>query len=119
MGLVVSLVALGSFYAANSFVLELGPHPWVVDLRLAVEGGKTFFVLAIFSGPAFGWLGGLWARTKSVVVPIGMAILFILEPFAFLATKSSGSAVVWLGEVAVGVAAILAIVRFAPRSTAP
>jgi len=60
-----------------------------------------------------------WARTKSIVVPIGMAILFILEPFAALATQSSGSAVVWMGEMAVGVAAVLAIVRFAPKSSAP
>jgi len=51
--------------------------------------------------------------------PIGMAIRFVLEPFAALATQSSGSAVVWVGEVAVGVAGILAIVRFSPKTTAP
>ena len=119
VGLALSLVALGSFYAANSYVLQLGPHPWIVDLRLAFDGGKKFFVLAILSGPAFGLLGSWWAKSKSIVVPIGMAILFVLEPFAALATQSSGSAVVWVGEVAVGVAGILAIVRFSPKSTAP
>jgi hypothetical protein len=119
VGLVLSLVALGSFYIANSFVLRLGPHPWIVDLRLAFEGGKKFFVFAILSGPVFGWLGRWWVKSKSMVVPIGMALLFVLEPFAALATRSSGSAVVWVGEVAVGIAAVLVVVRFTPKSTAP
>ena len=57
VGLVLSLVALCSFYVANSFVLRLGPHPWTADMRLAFDGGKRFFVLAILSGPIFGWLG--------------------------------------------------------------
>jgi hypothetical protein len=39
VGLVLSLVALGSFYSANSYVLQLGPHPRIVDLRLAFDGG--------------------------------------------------------------------------------
>lgn len=119
VGLALSLVALGSFYSANAYVLQLGPHPWIVDMRLAFDGGKKFFVLAILSGPAFGLLGCWWAKTRSIVVPIGMAILFVLEPFAALATQSSGSAVVWAGEVAVGVVAVLAIVGFAPKGTAP
>jgi hypothetical protein len=119
VGLVLSLVALGSFYAANSYVLQLGPHPWFVDLRLAFDGGKKFFVVGVFSGPAFGWLGSWWAKTKSIVVPIGMAILFILEPIAALTTQASGSAAVWTGEVAVGIAGVLAIARSAPKSTSP
>ena len=57
VGLALSLVALCSFYVANSFVLRLGPHPWTADMRLAFDGGKRFFVLAILSGPIFGWLG--------------------------------------------------------------
>jgi hypothetical protein len=98
VGLALSLVALGSFYAANSYVLQLGPHPWIVDLRLALDGGKKSFALAILSGPVFGSLGSWWAKTKSIVVPIGMAILFVLEPIAAMATRSSGSAVVWAGK---------------------
>ncbi len=119
MGLALSLAALGSFYAANSYILQLGPHPWIVDLRLAFDAGKRFFVLASLSGPAFGWIGSWWAKTKSLVVPIGMALLFVLEPFAVLAAKSSGSAIVWTGEAVLGLVGVLAIVRFAPKRTTP
>ena len=115
VGLFLSLAALASFYAANSYVLQLGPHPWIVDLRLTFDGGKKFFVLALLSGPVLGGLGGWWARTKSIVVPMGIAILFVLEPIIAMATRSSGSAVVWAGEVMVGIVAVLLLVRFAPR----
>jgi hypothetical protein len=118
VGLVLSLLALGSFYSANSYVLQLGPHPWIVDLRLTFDGGKRFFVLALLSGPVLGGLGGRWARTKSIMVPIGLAILFVLEPIVALATRSSGSAVVWAGEVTVGIVAVLLIIRFAPKGVA-
>jgi hypothetical protein len=93
----LSLVALGSFYAANSYVLQLRPHPWIIALHLTFDGGKTFFVFATLSGPALGWLDSWWTRSKSLVVPIGLAVLFVLEPFAALATRSSGSPV-WVGK---------------------
>src|ERR1035437_937602 len=39
VGLILSLIALSSFYVANTYVLQLGPHPWIVDLRLTFNGG--------------------------------------------------------------------------------
>jgi hypothetical protein len=114
-GLLLSLLALGSFYVTNTFVLQLGPHPWIVDLRLTFEGGQRFFVLALLSGPVFGGLGAWWTKTRSLLIPLGVATLFMLEPVAAVCTRSSGSPAVWAGEVAVGIAAVFLVVRFAPK----
>jgi hypothetical protein len=35
-GLAATLVALVGFYFAESFVLDLGPHPWLTDLSLTM-----------------------------------------------------------------------------------
>lgn len=117
-GLILSLIALASFYVANSFVLQLGPHPWVVDLRLAVDGGRRFFLLALLSGPVFGALGTWWRRTGLVVIPLAVAALFILEPIAQLALRSSGSGAVGAGEILVGTLAAVLIIRFTPKRVA-
>lgn len=62
IGTLASVLALGGFYVANTFVLDLGPHPWVVDLHLTVDAGKRYLALGVLSGPIFGALGGLWQR---------------------------------------------------------
>src|SRR5262245_976099 len=36
-GLAATLAALCGFYFADSFVLDLGPHPWLTDLALTMH----------------------------------------------------------------------------------
>ena len=109
VGALVSLSALAGFYVANSFVLHLGPHPWLVDLRLAF-GSLYFFKFALFSGPIFGALGGWWKQTGSAWLGVLVAALLVLEPFAWLAytraqsTVYTSDAPVWAAEVVVGLA---------------
>jgi hypothetical protein len=45
--IVGTTAALLGFYVSNSFVLDLGRHAWVADLRLTVDSGRQFFVLAL------------------------------------------------------------------------
>jgi hypothetical protein len=118
VGALASFLALGAFYGANSFVLHLGPHPWLVDLRLAFGNGY-FFRFAALSGPVFGGLGAWWQRTRSRPAAVLVAALFILEPFAWLANAGgvhAGDAAVWAVEVAVGIAGCTLAARHAgPR----
>jgi hypothetical protein len=110
MGALASILALGAFYFANSFVLELGPHSWPYDLRLTLESGHLYLGLGLLSGPSFGALGGWWARSRSIPVGVGVAGLLVFEPLAWFAYgwRYPGAAglsnypLAWLGEVAVG-----------------
>jgi hypothetical protein len=112
VGLLVSFVALAGFYVANSFVLHLGPHPWLVDLRLAFGDGY-FFKFALLSGPAFGALGARWQLTRSRPLGVLVAALFVFEPFAWLAYYGglyTSDASVWAVEVVAGLAACALLV---------
>lgn len=117
IGLLVSFAALSGFYFANAeIVLQLGPHPWLVDLRLAFGVGY-FFRFAAFSGPLFGALGGWWQQTRSRTLAVLVAGLFVLEPVGWLVSFGaqpaaySGSAAVWAVEGLAGLAACALLAR--------
>lgn len=80
VGLLASFCAFTGFYFTNSFVLDLGPHPWVVDISLTMRSGWFYFVLSFLSGPFFGFLGGWYIRYKTSGPALLMALLFVLEP---------------------------------------
>jgi uncharacterized protein DUF6518 len=121
VGALVSFVALGGFYVANSFVLHLGPHPWLDDLRLAFGNGY-FFRFAALSGPLLGALGAVWQRTRSRPLGVLVAALLVLEPFAWLAyygSFSTGDVPVWAAEVVVGLVACAMLARPARTRRTP
>jgi len=115
IGLVVSVVALASFYFANTVVLQLGPHPWLVDLGLTVEGGKRFFVLALITGPVFGGLGAWWTNSRSLFAPLLVAALFVLEPGVAVLYGAPGTGIVWLAEILVGLLGALLVIGLSRR----
>jgi hypothetical protein len=122
VGLGASLAALSGFYVTNSFVLQLGPHSWLDDLRLTVGAGRMFFVLAVASGPFFGAIGAWWNRTHATWLAVLVAALFVFEPLATWLygvaqhRSTSGLALVWLGELALGVCACTAAAVVAQRA---
>jgi Family of unknown function (DUF6518) len=122
VGTAATTVALLGFYVSNSFVLDLGPHPWVDDLRLAVDGGRHFFLLGVLSGPAFGALGGWWERSGPRLVIALVASLAVIEPLAWLLYEPSSGGIysgyrsVWIGEVVLGVGTAGLAWRLATRS---
>jgi hypothetical protein len=124
VGVLVSLVALAGFYLANTFVLGLGRHSWLEDVRLTFAGGR-YFQLALLSGPVFGALGGLWQRSGSRLLGVLVGGLLALEPFVWLAYERAGHAIytsdtaVWAVEVAVGVCAAAVAATVARPRRAP
>ncbi|MDB5059085.1 MAG: hypothetical protein JWO59_2557 [Chloroflexi bacterium] len=118
VGLGVSLVGLIGFYLANTFVLDLGPHPWLVDFGLTMSAGRIYFVLAFLSGPIFGVLGGYLHQKKSNTILVFIASLFVLEPCIGLLchrfspgfTSYVDYPFIWLAEVIIGVIMFIVIV---------
>jgi hypothetical protein len=110
VGVLVSLVALGGFYLANTFVLGLGRHSWLTDVRLTFAGGH-YFELALLSGPVFGALGGLWQQRGLTALGVLVAALLVIEPLGGLVYERAdhliytSNASVWAIEVVVGIGA--------------
>src|SRR5947208_15184039 len=42
VGTAATLAAFIGFYAAEAAILDLGPHPWYVDLRLTLGSGHLY-----------------------------------------------------------------------------
>ena len=41
-GLATTVAAFVAFYAAEAAILDLGPHPWYVDLQLTLGSGHVY-----------------------------------------------------------------------------
>lgn len=121
-GITASLAALLSFYVAESRLLDLGAHSWLVDLRLAVVAGRIYIATALMSGPIFGVLGGVWSRRRAPLVGLTVGAMFVLEPVAvWLVEHWQGSVAstglltqypwLWGGEIVLGLAGSTLLVR--------
>jgi hypothetical protein len=126
-GLSAALVALAAFYAGESVVLDLGRHPWFTDLGLAMRAGRFYVMEALFSGPVFGALGGIWAKRRSALVAATVALLFAFEPLVVWAEhRQIGGPVgageltrypwLWASEVLVGLSAAALIFASSRRA---
>lgn len=128
-GLGATLAALAGFYFTNSFVLDLGPHPWLTDLALTMRGGVFWAERALISGPLFGALGAWWARSRSLVAAGAIAAAFVLEPAAWwlygrylgggAAYPVPGYPALWLTEIGLGVAGFAAARQLTSRPPRP
>jgi hypothetical protein len=115
-GLATTLAALAGFYAAESRILDLGAHTWVVDLDLTFRAGRVYMLEALLSGPVFGAVGGWWRQRRSVPAAFAVAATFVCEPLVVWAyqhaqggpSASTGLLTqypwMWAGEVLVGIA---------------
>jgi hypothetical protein len=130
-GLAATCAALMAFYVANAFVLDLGPHSLLVDLRLTVGATGYWFPRGLVSGPVFGALGALWRRRGySTLGAVAVILLLDAEPLFWVAAHRTGgvasfnfepSLVVSVGEALVGLATCIAVIlsRTHERSTLP
>jgi hypothetical protein len=124
-GLAATLAALIGFYFAESFVLDLGSHPWLTDLSLTMGTVTYYAERGLVTGPVFGALGYLWARHGSRAAAAVLAAVFVLEPVAWwlygrrlgggAAYQVPGYPAVWLTEIALGIAGFAMLTTMARR----
>jgi hypothetical protein len=121
-GLAATIAALAGFYAAESRLLDLGPHSWLIDLQLTFQAGRVYLLTALLSGPIFGALGGLWAKRRSALASGVIATMFVCEPLVvwlYQRDRTDGAATgqltqypwMWTGEIIAGVACWLITAR--------
>src|SRR5690349_224960 len=121
-GLAVTLVSLLGFYVAEAAVLDLGPHPWWVDLRLTAGSVNIYERWGVVSGLLYGTLGWLWAFRSKAAAAAAVGLAFAAEPLiAFLVTRAGiwnalllDYAWMWIAEVALGMLGIALALSVSP-----
>lgn len=112
LGLGATLLALLGFYLAEAAVLNLGPHPWYVDLRLTLHW-NVYDTWGVPTGIAYGALGALWTLDRSRLAGASVGVTFVAEPLIVFALEHrriwGGAGTLqypwlWASEVAVGLA---------------
>lgn len=127
MGVGCTLAAFLGFYAAEAAILDLGSHPWYVDLRLTLGAGRIYEEWGLASGALYGALGGLWATRRLAAAPLAVALAFICEPAIVLALERAGVwggsgglltyPALWVAELAVGVVGAAALMVGRPAKS--
>jgi hypothetical protein len=129
IGVATTLAAFLGFYAAEAAILDLGLHPWYVDLRLTLGAGREYEVWGLLSGSLYGALGGLWASRLVIVAPVAVGLAFVCEPLIVLFLWRGGIwgggelllhyRWLWASEILIGCAAVaFALTRLATRASA-
>jgi hypothetical protein len=110
-GLATTMAAFLGFYTAEAAILDLGPHPWYVDLELTLGSGHVYEVWGMVSGLLYGALGGVWA-SRSRLAAGAVALAFICEPLIVALLVRTGLwggdllqyPLIWVTEVLLGLA---------------
>jgi hypothetical protein len=120
VGIATTLASLLGFYVAEAAILDLGAHPWYIDLKLTAGSVNMWEKFGVFSGALYGALGGLWATRRSVLAASAVGLAFVVEPAITFVTSRAGLwgggglldyAWMWIGEILIGVAAIAYVSR--------
>ena len=125
-GLAVTLASLLGFYIAEAAILDLGPHPWWVDLRLTAGSVNIYERWGIFSGLLYGTLGWLWASRSRAIAAAAVGLAFVAEPLIVFVVRRAGVWYgmlldypwLWIAEVMLGVIAIAAALAVRPPQRA-
>jgi hypothetical protein len=120
VGIATTLASLLGFYVAEAAVLDLGAHPWYIDLKLTAGSVNIYEKCGVFSGALYGALGGLWAMRRSAWAAAALGLAFVAEPVITLVVSRAGLwgggglldyAWMWVGEILIGIIAVGYVVR--------
>jgi hypothetical protein len=118
-GLATTLAAFFAFYLTEAAILDLGPHPWYVDLRLTLGSGHVYEAWGLLSGSVYGALGSVWTARSLVAAPIAVGLAFVCEPLIVLLLVRTGiwggggllqHRRLWIAEVLIGIGGTALIV---------
>lgn len=123
VAVVAEIACVAGFYGHGPYFdplnLGLPPDTPPVTIVLVRAGqllsfARQWLIAGIGAGIVYGYLGAWWARSRSLVPTILLALPFFVEPLAWLAYlgRLQGPATVWLCEalVGIGLLAVMAIV---------
>jgi uncharacterized protein DUF6518 len=113
-GVAVTIAAFLGFYVAEAVILDLGPHPWYVDLQLTVGTIYIYEKFGLVSGLVYGALGSLWASRRLVAAAVAVGLAFVAEPVVVYALSRAGLwgaslaryPGLWIAEAIVGLALV-------------
>jgi hypothetical protein len=115
IGIATTLAAFFGFYLAEAAILDLGPHPWYVDLKLTLGSGHLYEIWGTPVGLIYGLFGWLWASRSSAAALAAVGLAFVSEPLIVFALRRAdlwgggglfGHAWLWATEVTIGLAVI-------------
>ena len=127
LGIATTLASFFGFYLAEAAVLDLGPHPWYIDLKLTVGTVNVYEKWGLLSGSLYGALGAVWASRRLMAAPIALGLAFVAEPLIVLLLVRAGvwgggglldHSWMWMAEVLLGVGAIALVVARTRRRRA-
>jgi hypothetical protein len=104
LGVVVTLAALGGYFAMTLSPLE-GVTASQIHLIGFARSQLHVIVPGLLTGPLFGWLGNLWRTSRSWLSATAVVVAFCGEPLVrWLVRQPIPAARVAAVEVAIGVA---------------
>ena len=126
-GLGVTLASLLGFYVAEAAILDLGPHPWWVDLRLTTGSVNIYERWGIVSVLLYGTFGWLWAFRSKAAGAAAVGLAFAAEPLiAYLVSRAGvwnalvlDYAWMWAAELLLGLAVIAGALTVRPPRRSP
>ena len=127
LGIATTLASFFGFYLAEAAVLDLGPHPWYIDLKLTVGTVNVYEKWGLLSGSLYGALGAVWASRRLMAAPIALGLAFVAEPLIVLLLVRAGvwgggglldHSWMWMAEVLLGVGGIALVVARTRRRRA-
>jgi hypothetical protein len=127
LGIATTVASFFGFYVAEAAILDLGPHPWYIDLKLTVLTVNVYEKWGLVSGSVYGALGAVWASRRLIAAPIALGLAFLAEPLILLLLSRAGvwgggglldHSWMWIAEVLLGVGAITVVVSRTRRGRA-
>lgn len=109
LGLACTLAALLGYGLMTLSPIE-GAELTVAAARGFVLSSSLVIVGGLFTGPLFGWLGNRWRKDRAWLGALAVAGAVCLEPLARVAAGDAYAIdfrVVWVAEVAVGLAMVV------------
>jgi len=125
-GVATTVLAFAGFYAAEAAILDLGAHPWYVDLRLTLGTVNVYERMGLLSGAVYGALGAVWGARRSLLAASAVGAAFLAEPFLVFVVSREGFwggpgllryPLLWIAELVIGTA-LLAAAPLVRRSAA-
>jgi hypothetical protein len=94
---------------------------WMSGLEPWIQFTSAWLIAGVGAGIVYGYLGAWWARSRSMVPVVLLALPFFVEPLAWRVCEGhlKGPATVWVCEAIVGVGLLAVMTVVSRRQPVP